>query len=74
MRGKTIKIPKGVRTKKDLIDYAFDNKLLTKNQYTNMLSHAKRHTIKHLSFMINLMNKGSNFNESHKLAQLRVGA
>jgi len=71
---KTIKIPRGVRTKKDLIDYSFDNKLINKKQYTTMLSHAKHHTIKHLSYMINKMKNGSTFTESHKLAQLRVGA
>ena len=66
-------MPSKVRTKKDLIDYSLDKKLLTKSQYSKMIKHSSNHTIKHLSYMIGQMKKGSNFNDSHKLAQLRVG-
>ena len=71
---KCVKMPSKVRTKKDLMDYSLDKKLITPKQYTTMMNHAKHHTIKHLSYMIGQMGKGKTFNESHKLAQLRVGS
>tara|TARA_R100000664_G_C2752662_1_gene139954 strand:- start:1278 stop:1451 length:174 start_codon:yes stop_codon:yes gene_type:complete len=46
---------------------------LNKRQMSAMKKHSKHHTAKHLKAMVSLMNKGSTFTESHKLAMKKVG-
>ena len=46
---------------------------LNKRQQTAMSRHASHHTAKHLKAMVDAMNRGQSFAQSHKTAMKKVG-
>tara|TARA_R110000868_G_scaffold294051_1_gene554558 strand:- start:1929 stop:2162 length:234 start_codon:yes stop_codon:yes gene_type:complete len=62
-----------IKTKKDMLDYALDTKLIPPSVYKKMILHKSNHSVKHLSFMINQIKRGETYDKAHKLALIRVG-
>ena len=46
---------------------------LTSRQATTLKKHSVHHTKKHIKAMVDAMNKGATFTQSHKLAMKKVG-
>tara|TARA_B100000214_G_scaffold211520_1_gene153628 strand:+ start:1059 stop:1208 length:150 start_codon:yes stop_codon:yes gene_type:complete len=46
---------------------------LTKRQKETLSRHSKHHTKKHMTFMKQMMEKGSTFTQAHKQAMKKVG-
>ena len=46
---------------------------MTARQQTALKNHAKHHTGKHIKSMVNMMERGSTFSQSHKKAMAKVG-
>lgn len=46
---------------------------LNARQINTMVKHSEHHSKKHIEFMVNAINNGASFSESHKMAMNEVG-